>query len=164
MRRSAIDVEVVLLNILAMVGLAVRQAKHAFLQNRVATIPQRHREAKLLLVVRDSRYPILAPTVGARSCLIMGEVVPGVAVFTVVFANGAPLSLTKVRSPFLPWNTLLTSSIQPFLFGYFNIVQWEAYGPIPLVFSLCEPSGSDDLLTLLISPESDLCPISHADT
>jgi hypothetical protein len=37
-----------------MVGLAVRQVKHAFLQNWVATVPQRQREAKLLLVVLES--------------------------------------------------------------------------------------------------------------
>ena len=53
-RRSAIDIEVIFFDVFAVVGLTVRQAKHAFFQDRVATIPQGYCKAKQLLIVAVS--------------------------------------------------------------------------------------------------------------
>ena len=78
-RRRAVDVEVILLDILAMVALAVGEPKQALLQDRVALVPQRQRETQPLFVIGDSAEPVLAPAVGARAGLVMGEVIPGVA-------------------------------------------------------------------------------------
>ena len=70
-----------------------------------------------------SGYAIFAPAVGARPGLVVGEVIPCVAVFAVVFAHGAPLALAEVWSPLLPGNALLTCLVQPFLFSHFDIRQ-----------------------------------------
>ena len=101
-RRRAVEVEVVLLHVLAVVALAVGEPEQALLQDRVALVPQRQRKAQPLLVVAESAEPVLAPPVGARARLVVGEVVPGVAVFAVVLADRAPLPLAEVGSPFLP--------------------------------------------------------------
>ena len=50
-RRRAVEVEVVLLHILAMIALVVREPEQALLQDRVALVPQRQRKTKPLLVV-----------------------------------------------------------------------------------------------------------------
>jgi hypothetical protein len=65
MRWSAVDVEVVLLDILTMVAFAVGQTEQAFLQDRIALVPKRNGKAETLLVVGDSSQTILAPLIGA---------------------------------------------------------------------------------------------------
>ena len=79
-RRRRVEVEVVLLDVLAVIALAVGQAEQALLQDRVAPVPQREREAEALLVVGDAAEAVLAPAIRARARLVVGEVVPGVAV------------------------------------------------------------------------------------
>ena len=54
-RRRAVEVEVVLLDVLAVVALAVGQPEQPLLEDRVAAVPQRQREAELLLVVARCR-------------------------------------------------------------------------------------------------------------
>ena len=53
--RRGVEVEVVLLDVLAVVALAVGQAEQPFLQDGVPPVPQREREAEALLVVGDPR-------------------------------------------------------------------------------------------------------------
>ena len=48
------------------------------------------------------REPVLVPAVGARARVVVGEVVPGVAVGAVVLAHGAPRALGEVRAPAPP--------------------------------------------------------------
>ena len=79
-RRRRVEVEVVLLDVLAVVALAVRQPEQALLEDRVAAVPERQREAQPLPVVREAGEPVLAPAVGARPRLVVAEVAPGVAV------------------------------------------------------------------------------------
>src|SRR5512145_351806 len=47
--------------------------------------------------------------------MVVGEVIPGIAAFTVVFTHGAPLTLAQVGSPFLPRDSCLARIIQAFL-------------------------------------------------
>src|ERR1700733_11783086 len=101
MCRRTVDVEVVFLDIFAVVRFVVGEAEHALLQDRVALVPQRQREAQNLLLVAHTAESILAPFVGARARLVMREVIPGVAVFAVVLANRAPLPFSQIGSPFL---------------------------------------------------------------
>ena len=101
-RRRAVEVEVVLLDVLAVVALAVGQAEQPLLEDRVLAVPQRQREAEPLLVVGDAGQAVLAPAVGARAGLIVAEVVPGVAALAVVLADGPPLPFAQVRPPLLP--------------------------------------------------------------
>ena len=64
-RGRAVDVEVVLLYVLAVVAFAVGQPEHPFLQDGVTLIPQSDSKAQPLLFVTDAAHAILAPTVGA---------------------------------------------------------------------------------------------------
>ena len=115
-RGRAVEVEVVLLHVLAVVALAVGQAEQPLLENRVALVPQRQCEAQELLVVADARQTVFAPPVRARARLIVGEVRPRITVVAVVLANRAPLALAEIRSPLLPRNALLAGLVQPRLF------------------------------------------------
>ena len=71
MGRRAVEVEVVLLDVLAVVALAVGQAEQAFLEDRVLAVPEGQGEAEPLLVVGDAGQAVLAPAVGARAGLVV---------------------------------------------------------------------------------------------
>ena len=101
-RRRGVEVVVELLDVLAVVALAVGQAEEALLEDRVLAVPQGQRQAEALLVVAEAGQAVLAPAVGAAAGVVVGEVVPGVAVGAVVLADGAPLALAQVRPPPLP--------------------------------------------------------------
>ncbi len=115
--RRRVEVEVVLLDVLSVVPLAVGEPEHALLQDRVPLVPQREGETETLLVVGEPAEAVLAPPVGPGTGLVVREVVPGVAVLAVVLADRPPLPLAQVRAPLLPRDPLLPSVVQPFLFG-----------------------------------------------
>ena len=119
-RRRAVEVEVVLLDVLAVIRFVVGEPEHALLQDRVALVPQRQRKAQTLLVVAEAAEPVLAPLVGARARLVMREVVPGVAVVAVVLADRAPLPFAQIRPPFLPWDLRLSRVVQALLFRHIH--------------------------------------------
>ncbi len=98
----AVEVEVVLLDVLAVVSLGVGEAEHPLLEDRVAAVPQGEREAQPLFVVADARDAVLAPAVGAGAGLVVGEVRPGVAVLAVVLPYGPPLALAQIGTPTAP--------------------------------------------------------------
>src|SRR5262245_43864572 len=108
----AVEVEVILLDVLAMVAFAVGQPEEAFLDDRISTIPQGERKAEALAVVANAGQTILAPAVGARAGVIMGEVIPRVTVVAVVLAHCAPLTLAQIRSPLLPGNLPRSSLVE----------------------------------------------------
>ena len=116
MRRSAVEIEVVLLDILAVIALAVGQSEQAFLEDRVLAVPQGHGKAETLLVVGNPGQPVFAPAVGARSGLIVREVVPGVAALAVIFADGSPLPFAQIGPPFFPGSLLLLRFLESNLF------------------------------------------------
>src|SRR4051794_11430555 len=97
-----VDVEVVLLHVLAVVALGVGQPEQPLLEDRVVPVPQTQGETHQPLVVADAREPVLTPAVGARAGLVMGEVVPCIAVVAVVLTNGPPLTLAEVGAPLPP--------------------------------------------------------------
>ena len=115
-RGRRIEVEIVLLDVLAVVPLAVGEPEESLLQDGVALIPEGEGEAEALLVVRDPPETVLAPAIGAGAGLIVAEVVPRVAVLAVVLAHRAPLSLAQVGSPFFPGDPGLPGVVQPLLF------------------------------------------------
>ena len=57
--------------------------------------------------------PVLAPAVGARTRLIVREVVPRVPAGAVVLAHRSPLALAQVRTPGLPWRLAGARVLQP---------------------------------------------------
>src|SRR5262249_59151226 len=78
------------------------QAEQAFLEDGVAAVPQRQGQAQATLPVRESGDAVLAPAVGATAGLVVGEVLPGVAVAAVVLADASPLPFADVGSPLAP--------------------------------------------------------------
>src|ERR1700730_8887321 len=102
MCRRAIEVEVIFLDIFAVVGFAVRQTEHSFFKDGVFAVPKGHAETQQLLLIADAGKTILTPVIGAGSGLVVGEIVPRISIFAVVLANRTPLPLTKVGSPFSP--------------------------------------------------------------
>ena len=66
----AVEVEVVLLDVLAVVALGVGQAEQPLLQQRVTAVPQRQRKAQPLLVVADAGEAVLAPPVRPSAWLL----------------------------------------------------------------------------------------------
>jgi len=63
-RRRAIEVEVVLLDVLAVVALVTGQAEQPFFEDRILFVPERYGEANRLVPVADARDPVLVPAVG----------------------------------------------------------------------------------------------------
>ena len=110
--RRAVEVEVVLLHILAVVRLAVGQTEEPLLENGVLAVPEGESKAEALLVVGNAGDAVLAPAVGARAGLIVGEEIPGVTRFAVILPHRPPLPLAEVRSPFLPCCLLFTGLFQ----------------------------------------------------
>src|SRR5262249_23161175 len=104
----AVEVEVVFLDVLAVIAFAVGQPEQAFLEDGVLAVPQGQRKAEPLMLVGDAGQAVLAPAIGTRACLVVTEVIPGVAAIAVVLADGAPLSLAEVRPPLLPGNLLVS--------------------------------------------------------
>ncbi len=117
MRRRGIQVEVILLDVLAVIAFVAGQAEEALLQNRIASIPERQREANVLVTIGDSRDSIFAPAIRARTGVIVRKIFPRGAVRTVVLAHGAPLAFGEIRSPALPVSGAEARFLQPFFFG-----------------------------------------------
>jgi hypothetical protein len=51
---SAVDIEVIFLNVLAVIAFGVDEAKQPLLQDGIAAVPKSQSKAKLLLVVGDT--------------------------------------------------------------------------------------------------------------
>jgi hypothetical protein len=102
MARRRVEVEIILLNVLAVVPLAVGEAEEPFLQDGVLPVPQGERETEVLPVIGYAAQPVFAPPVGPGARLVVGEIVPGVPRFAVIFPHRAPLPLGKARAPLLP--------------------------------------------------------------
>ena len=102
MGRRRVEVEVALLDVLAVVPLGPREAEEPLLEDGVALVPEGQGQAEPLMVVRDPEEPILPPPVGARPGMVVGEVLPHRPAGRVVLADRAPLTLGEIRPPPLP--------------------------------------------------------------
>src|SRR5206468_2383634 len=100
--RGGVEEVVELLYVLAVLPLAVGEAEHPLLEDRIAAVPEREREAEVLMFVREPGEAVLAPAVGAAPGMIVGEVVPGGPVRAVVLPDRAPLAFGEVGAPPLP--------------------------------------------------------------
>ena len=69
------------------------------------------------MTVANTRNAIFSPAVRARTCMIVREIVPRVAIRAVILAHGSPLALGKVWSPAFPVNFAIGAGLQPLLFG-----------------------------------------------
>ena len=129
--RRAVEIEVVFLDVLAVVTLAVGQAEQPLLEDRVLAVPQCKSKTQPLVVITETGEAVLAPMIGARAGLVVGEIIPCIPVLAVVLANRAPLALAEVRPPLLPGHPLLVRLIQTHLFR-----SLDPFGAGPLGHSL----------------------------
>jgi hypothetical protein len=102
MRGSVVEIEVAFLYILAVISLLACKTKETFLQEGIAAVPQCKREADMLMAVADPGQSVFVPAVDSGAGVVMREVIPGVAIAAVVFADRAPGSLAEIRTPTLP--------------------------------------------------------------
>src|SRR5690606_5948866 len=91
-----------LLNIFAMVALVVGESKQTLFQDSILTVPKCRRQAQYFPSVTKPRNALFAPSVGITSGFIMVYKLPRRTVFTIIFANGAPLPFSQIRTPFFP--------------------------------------------------------------
>src|ERR1700759_5626615 len=118
MSGSRIDIEIIFLYVLAVVALAVGKTEHSFLKDRILPVPKSDGKAQTLLVIADAGDAVLARTIGARSGLVVREVIPRIAILTIVFSDGSPLTLAEIRPPKAPWSArILSRGIQTQAFG-----------------------------------------------
>ena len=99
---QVVEVEVVLLHVLAVVSLAGHHAVEAFLEERILLVPEGEGEAEHLIPVADAGESVLTPTVGLGPGLGVREIGPGVSVARIVLADRAPGALRNVRAPVPP--------------------------------------------------------------
>src|SRR5262249_17250338 len=81
----------------------------------VNAVPKSKRKAKALLFIGNAGQAILTPTIRTGTGLIVGEVIPGVSVCALVFANSSPLAFAHVWPPKLPLRPAFTGSGEPLL-------------------------------------------------
>ncbi len=116
-RGRRIQVEVALLDVLAVIGIRPANSEQPLFQNGIAAVPQRQREAHASLAIANAEQAVFAPAIGAAARMIVREIRPATPIRGVVFAHGAPLPLGKIRAPALP--VLLAPGIfsEPFALG-----------------------------------------------
>src|SRR5262249_27041190 len=109
MRGRGVEIEVALLDVLTVVTLRVGQPKQTLLEDRIAAVPQREREAQPPLPVGDAEQAVLAPAEGTAARVVGRGVLPAGAACRVVLTHGAPLAFGEIGPPALP--VLLTPSV-----------------------------------------------------
>ena len=104
-RRRAVEVEVVLLHVLAVVALVAGQPEEALLEDGVALVPEGDAEAHVLEAVTEAAERVLVPAIRAAAGVVVREVFPRLPVRAVVLADGPPGPVADVGSPLLPVGT-----------------------------------------------------------
>ena len=107
MAGDRVEVEVLLLDILAVVAFAGNESEIALLENRIAFIPEGHRPAEDLIAVTEPGDAILAPAIGLRSRQVVGEERPRIAILAVVLAHRGPRAVGEVGTPLVPAGALV---------------------------------------------------------
>src|SRR5438270_5371514 len=80
-------------------------------------MPQRQAEAEDLIAVADSCNGILTPSIGFAASLIVVQVVPSIAIRTVVFPHRTPGARTEIWAPTAPGrHEALKGGVESFFF------------------------------------------------
>jgi hypothetical protein len=101
-RRRVIEIEVVLLDVLAVVAFGVREAEQPLLQDGVTLVPERQAQAQVLIAIGEAGKAVLVPAIRAASRVVVRQILPGAAVVAVVLANRAPRAVADVGAPSPP--------------------------------------------------------------
>ena len=100
--RGGVEVEVVLLDVLAAVALRAGQPERALLEERITSVPQRQSQAQELVLVGNAAEAVLAPAIGARAGLVVRQEIPGIAVGAVILAHRTPGPFREIGAPEAP--------------------------------------------------------------
>ena len=65
MRRGAVEIEVIFLDVLPVIALAIGQAEQSLLEDRVLAVPQGDSKTEPLVLVADPGEAILTPVISA---------------------------------------------------------------------------------------------------
>ena len=88
-----VQVVIHLLDVFAMIALMRSEPEQTLFQDRIARVPEGHREAQPLVVIADPRNPILAPPVGPQMGMLKRKILPSRAIRAVIFSNRTPSAL-----------------------------------------------------------------------
>src|SRR6185436_16784008 len=102
MRRRGIQIVVKLFRVFAVISLTVSETEDAFLENRVASIPQGERKTEALGIIADACKAVFAPPIRAAAGMVVRKIFPGIAMRRVIFPHRPPLALGEVRTPTFP--------------------------------------------------------------
>jgi hypothetical protein len=97
-----VEVEIALLDVLSVVAFLAGQSEESLFEDGVAAVPEGQREADSLMAIANASDAVFVPAVGALSSLLVGEILPGVAVGAVVLTHSAPGALAEIGSPTIP--------------------------------------------------------------
>ena len=73
MRGRVGEVEVVVLDVFAVVAFLVGQSEGSLLEDRVLTVPESNGKTQAALVIADAEQSILTPAVNTRTGMIVGK-------------------------------------------------------------------------------------------
>ena len=96
------DVEVVILQVFAVVTLGIAQAEGPLLENRILAVPEGQGKTQAALLIAEAEQTVFSPAIDARSSMVVGKGAPGIAVGGIVLAHGAPLAIGEVAAPQAP--------------------------------------------------------------
>ena len=126
--RRGIEIEVVLLDVFAVIAFVAGEAEQPFLQNWIFAIPHRQGKTNKLAAVGNPHDSVFAPTIRSRTRVVMRKEIPGCAVLAVIFTHGAPLALGKIGTPTPPVRLSIPRFFQAFFFGVHRLVSFKAFG------------------------------------
>src|SRR5260221_743532 len=108
--------EVAFLHVLAVVAFRRRQAEKTFLQNRIALIRESWGKDEQLIAIANAGDAVFAPTICLAPRQVMRQVIPGVAIGAVVFANRRPSTIGDIGSPATPIAFIVGDFAEPVVF------------------------------------------------
>jgi hypothetical protein len=102
MRRRAVEVKVVFLDVFAVIALRAGQTEETLLDDRITFIPQRDGHADVLIAIAHTGQTVFVPAICTAARVIVREVIPCLAGRAVVFAHSPPGAFAEIRPPLFP--------------------------------------------------------------
>ena len=115
--RAALEMEIVLLDVLAVVALDRGEAEQPFFQDGVVAVPKSWGEDEELIAVAESGDAVLAPAVRLAPRQVVRQVAPGIAVVAVVLADSGRGAVADVGAPAAPTSDIVLDLLQAGVFA-----------------------------------------------
>ena len=90
------------LGVLSVISFRTTETEDTFLQERVASVPKGESKTQALRSIAKAGKTVLIPPIGARARVFVREILPGLAIGTVVFTHRAPRAFADVWPDCLP--------------------------------------------------------------